>query len=440
MIIVIMKLYRYRQTYNKSDNKVFLNKLKIWRCPLVLNSLTRHTGVPVGTYALMHADEEVAIARREFNSLDIILPQKLPFGLRVEYLDFEFFMDWLRKRVDNLQRSYMNKVYMARKVGRDFENILRDSCALSITDQFWVKRSDIDITWAQIQELRDNNAVLSEVALSGNTANLDWEAVKQGTTSLFATKGAFPKAILGNCMQKLGGTQEREWAASMIGKALDLPVQEAAIINSSVSNSRRDDGSRIPRQVTIKDGHVIETEDGNIVYAIHEADDTLVEISLFTSESISLVHASELYSDSGFAEAHRNGQHHRYFYDRLPCDAYKREFERVLILNWLISNQDMHGENFGCLYSPRTFEIIGVSPSFDHNSADFDGTIPELDVPGIVTPCLKYHGDVISKIEAGYLNIVLDELKDWLTPEQKNGVRRVSEELVRLSYTTSPFD
>lgn len=162
-----------------------------------------------------------------------------------------------------------------------------------------------------------------------------------------------------------------------------------------------------------------------------EIDDTLVEISLFTSENVSLVHASELFG-AGFAEAHRDGQHHRYFYDRLTNDAFKREFERVIILNWLISNHDMHGENFGCLYDPKTFEITGIAPSFDHNSADFDGTIPELDVPGIVTPAIKHHVDVISKIKDGRLDAALEEIKEWLTAEQKDAVKTIGAELVGL--------
>jgi len=394
--------------------------------------LSKHTGVPITTYTLMHANEVVAIAQRDVGTVEVKIKNKLPFGLRMNSPNFEDFIDWLRKRVDNLQRSYMNKIYMARKIGRDFNNILRDSCALSITDQFWIKRSDIDITWEAIQKLRDCNDTLAMVALSGNTANLDWEAVQQGTTSLFTTKGHFPKAILGNHMQKLGGTQEREWVAFMIGKALGLPVQDVAIKNPSISQCRNDDGSQMTDQY-VTGRNIIRDSTGHPVHIMRpQADDTLVEITLFTSEDVSLVHASELFVDTGFGEAHREGQHHRYFYDWLPNDTFKREFERVLILNWLISNHDMHGENFGCLYSPKNFEIIGVAPSFDHNSADFDGTIPELDVPDIVIPCIKYHRDVISKIEAGHLDEALQKVKYWLTPEQKKSVMTVGAELVNL--------
>jgi len=361
--------------------------------------LTRHTGNPVSTHILMHADETVAIAHRESNSVEVKQPDKLPFGLRNDSLDYVEFMRWLDRRVNNLGRTYMNKVYMARKVGRELNNILHDSCALSVTDRFWISRSDMpDITWDKLQEMRDRNETLTNIALSGETANLDWNAAIQGTTSLFTVKGQFPKAIRGNTMLKRGGTEEREWIASVIGEALNLPVQTVAILNPTEPSGK---------------------------------DDTLVEITLFTDEKNSLVHASELFAGNpDWDQACSNGQHHRYFYDRLSNESIKHNFERVLILNWLVSNHDMHGENFGCIYDPKDFKIKSVTPSFDHNSADFDGTMPDFDVPDIVIPALVHHADVIEKIKSGKLEASIQSIGNWLTEEQKAGIRTVGAELV----------
>ena len=378
----------------------------------------------------MHADDVVAIARPQAE-VEVLLPEKLPFGLRKKQLGFSDFDRWMIMRVNNLQRTYMNKVYMVRKVGRDIELILRDSCALSITDQFWVKRSDIDMTWTKLQEMRDQNKVLANVALTGKAAHLDWEAVKQGTTSLFATKGAFPKAIMGNTMLKLGGTSQYEWVASTIGKKLDLPVQEAVIVNPSMSNNRNADGSWPQAVLKLKDS----------LRAIPiDIDDALIEISLFTSDKVSFVHAAELFAMHPSLLDYANqdplapddGQHHRYFYDNLPTEEMKREYERVLILNRLISNHDMHAENYGLLYSSETFEIIGVAPSFDHNSAEFDGMITSPSIHEILSSNIKHHRSVIERIEAGYLDAALEEIKDWLTPEQKAFVRSAGDNLVTL--------
>ena len=110
-------------------------------------------------------------------------------------------------------------------------------------------------------------------------------------------------------MLKLGGTSEYEWVASVIGKALGLPVQDAIILNPSVSNKRSADGGWTGEPFSV--------------------DDTLVEISLFTSSKVSFVHAAELLADFAepssdadetgpFQQAQRDGQHHRFFYADSP--------------------------------------------------------------------------------------------------------------------------
>jgi hypothetical protein len=58
--------------------------------------------------------------------------------------------------------------------------------------------------------------------------------------------------------------------------------------------------------------------------------------------------------------------------------------------------------------------------------------MPELDVPAIVIPSLKYQSDIIAKIREGALEQALDTVKGWLTPEQKDGVKSVGDELLRL--------
>ena len=376
----------------------------------------------LNTYTLMHANDIVAVADRSLNKVDILLPSKMPFGLRDDNIDFISFYQWLNKRASNLERTYMSKVYIARKVNRDIESVIRDSCGLSITDQFWINTSDINMTWDKLQEKKDENEVLADVALTGNTENIDWSKALEGTTSLFATKGSFPKAIMKSKMLKCGGAQQNEWIAYVIGIYLNIPVQKVIIKNPSLNNSRDKDGSWLDKISKLDNG-----------LSVNPLDDTLVEIDLFTSDSCSLVHASELLHNKSFNDYYRDGQHHMLFYNELKNDSYKRKFEKILILNWLISNHDMHGENYGCTYCPNTFEITGVAPSYDHNSSDFDGTIPELDVPEIVLPNLSHHIDIINKIKNGALDKALSEIKNWLSPEQKQGIQSVARILIENS-------
>ena len=56
------------------------------------------------------------------------------------------------------------------------------------------------------------------------------------------------------------------------------------------------------------------------------------------------------------------------------------QLEQLFIFNYLLSNFDFHGENFGFLYDTETFEITGVAPAYDFNSAyDVYGDVSAYD-------------------------------------------------------------
>ena len=51
------------------------------------------------------------------------------------------FLDWLNNRINNLNRTYMNMVYIARKIGRDRDKVIKDSSVFLFTDNFLDKDS-----------------------------------------------------------------------------------------------------------------------------------------------------------------------------------------------------------------------------------------------------------------------------------------------------------
>ena len=348
----------------------------------------------------------------------VFLPEKLPFGLRsANPFMPHHYNNWLLRRTNNIHRKYMSKIYIMRNVQRELRLILLDSGGISITDNFWIRYNE-DLTWEKIRETRDRNMRLADAALTGTYSWIEREANKQGMTSLFTTKGTHPKAIVENTMLKIESSSKYEWVATVIGRALGISVQDVNVLYPNFGNVENI-AEKLPKSVRPKQ--------------------TLVEIPLFTSEKVSLVHASEVLpnlnevfpneANSRTQEVENENWYHRYFYDSLPDEKLKREFERILILNWLISNHDMHLENFGCLYDPATFRITGIAPSFDHNSAAFDGLAPGEDVPGIVIPNIGHHEDIIAKIEAGCLETALEDVRDWLSPSQKECVRNVGKYL-----------
>jgi hypothetical protein len=144
--------------------------------------LSRQTNRTVETYALMHTNNIVCRVFVNQNKVEIINAKMLPLELRFKNFNAAKFLEWLNRRIDNLSRTYMNKVYIVRKVGRDREKILRDSCAVSITDNYWIKRSDVDTSWEELKIKRDCSLELANTALTGEIKNMSFVEAVEDTT------------------------------------------------------------------------------------------------------------------------------------------------------------------------------------------------------------------------------------------------------------------
>ena len=69
-------------------------------------------------------------------------------------------------------------------------------------------------------------------------------------------------------------------------------------------------------------------------------------------------------------------------------DADRRMFEidggsiyKMWIVDFLISNRDRHGQNWGFYYDTETMEILGCHPLFDHNNAFDIDYMKDMDAP-----------------------------------------------------------
>ena len=69
-------------------------------------------------------------------------------------------------------------------------------------------------------------------------------------------------------------------------------------------------------------------------------------------------------------------------------DPEKRMFEidaesiyKMWIVDFLISNRDRHGQNWGFYYDTETMEITGCHPLFDHNNAFDIDFMRDMDAP-----------------------------------------------------------
>lgn len=271
-------------------------------------------------YTIMYEDIKVLEYNMSTDTVVVLNRDYLPFGLRnKDNITSALVYKWISERINNIHRTYMNMVYIARKVGRDKQKVLKDSAGVSFTDNFWIKTSDVSTTWDELKKLRDDNIALSTLALTGQ-ANPNSDLMK-GITSLFTTKGCFAKAIIGGYMYKRIEDAELEYPAYLIGKQLGISVSECSIANN------------------------------------------YVKIKLFTDYNTSLVHASELKDYFNTSEEIYND------FSKMGRKDIMLQLQRMYIFNYIIGNSDLHDDNYGVLYDAKTFEFKSLAPCFDHNVA-----------------------------------------------------------------------
>ncbi len=335
----------------------------------------------VKRYTIMHEDIPVLEFNRETDHVTVYDKNHLPFALRGrDNISAVSVFEWLSARVDNLSRTYMNVVYIARKVGRDRDKIIKDSSGISFTDNFWIKTRDSVADWGELKKLRDDNIALNSVALTGEIQPS--EDLLKGFTSLFTTKGYFPKAVFGGYIYKLKKDSVLEYPAYLIAKQLGINAAECAIENE------------------------------------------YVKIKIFTDDSTSLVHASELKTYFDTTDE---------IYNILLKDSkYKniiKELQRMYIFNYIIGNPDLHDDNYGLLYDSKTFELKSLSPCYDHNVAFQEGFIglsrttignsASLPLDELCERFIVNHKDIAEKLKT----IDLTEVKSYLSERQYNELK-----------------
>lgn len=326
-------------------------------------------------YTIMFEDHPVLSFNRETDEVQILEKKHLPFAFRNKgKISATAVSDWITDRVSNINRTYMNIVYIARKVGRDKNKIIQDSSGISFTDNFWIKTSDITTTWDELKKLRDSNTALGSVALTGKMDTS--KDLLEGYTSLFTTKGYFPKAILGQYLYKRKEDAILEYPAYLIGLQMGVNMAECSIENN------------------------------------------YVKIRIFTDLQTSLVHASELKEYFDTDEVIYNS------IKEIGRQDIIKQLQEMYIFNFIIGNPDLHDDNYGLLYNAQTFDFISLCPCYDHNMAfqeGFNGLSRTTMGNSASAPLddwtklfIVYHPDIVAKLK----KLDLSEVQNYLSTQQ----------------------
>ncbi len=190
------------------------------------------------TYEIMHLDQITAVFCTN-GICDIIAPEFMPYNLYLEsgtdvdtlVNNITNFQYWCATRVLTMDRTYakeiLNSIGVKQAVtDRDRAAIALSYRCVSLTDVFWVRVQEENVTFADIN-LYDNH--LSNTFIDISLRGKQFSANNEDLAHDLSTNGQFPKAWRhtdsGFVLLKDGGTDavEREVLASAIAQHFSIP-------------------------------------------------------------------------------------------------------------------------------------------------------------------------------------------------------------------------
>ena len=286
-------------------------------------------------YELMHGEQKIAeistrgevhIFKEVFFPYDLYLEEETDFDTLINNMNN--FYHWCASRVLSLDRKYAKEILNSIGVSQAVTDLDRAQISLSyhcvsLTDLFWVKKKEEDVSFEKIN-LYDHslNEALVELPLRGKSMTVTNEELAQD----LSTKGCFPKAWIrredGFVLLKDGGEEvvKREFIASQICQCFDF------------------------RQVEYREGFY--------------KGERVTESRLLTSRKYSIVPemAFEVYAENHDFSA---------LEEILRID--KKTYYGMNLLDYLIGNIDRHPENWGMLVDNETNQYLSLYPIMDFN-------------------------------------------------------------------------
>ncbi len=281
-------------------------------------------------YQLMNKDVVVATYEEEpqFDDYRYREVERLDSYLPHGFIDID---DWIDGRQIAKHRASIER--LMRQLGlttrHDFVGVAR---CLSLTDTFWMKRADENITWDDVSLYRNPfDDVIARIAFDGTGM---YGRQNSPTSPEYATSGSFAKCWVREGDQvsllKRGSSGFANAGFEPYSEKLASDLLDAAGI-------------------------------AHVPYTIERYHDTLASrCPLFTSEEVGFVPMNRFFDGPFDIE------------DVLAfCSEHGGDgaFREMIVMDAVIANTDRHAGNYGFLVDNATGEVLHMAPLFDHNMA-----------------------------------------------------------------------
>lgn len=305
---------------------------------------------------LMSSDNEVMRINFDTGIYDVLNETLLPFGIkgRIRQINIpdkictnyelsrilaeerknrEAIVSWLANRVLSLSRSNAKWIYNLLRLAQLSSESEKAKVALvcravSVLDNYWVKIDGDSVRWEDVNIRHvPLNEVIAQVALHGKSLTL------QGSlnTPELTTQGAYAKAWRrfedGNLWLLKKGTQG--------GSESKIEVMVSNLLDKM-----------------------------NVEHCPYYADEDegyyVCKCPCMSNDNLSILSGLEFYSYCNVNEKVPD-------IEMMRIDS--EGIYKMWIVDYLISNRDRHGGNWGFFYDPNTMEILRCHPLYDHNNA-----------------------------------------------------------------------
>ena len=256
----------------------------------------------------------------------------------------EAIMSWLANRTLPLSRKNAKWVYNLLKLEQlnsEYEKakVALECRAVSVIDNYWVKLDGDPVRWKDVNIRHVSlNEIIAQVALHGSSLTL------QGSlnTPELTTHGAYAKGWKREngdlWLYKLGSKDPTESKIEvMCSKLLDkLPVEHLEYVAGESMG----------------------------IYAC--------KCKCMATDNLSILHGMDFYTYCNVNGLDANDE-------MMRIDS--ESIYKMWIVDYLISNRDRHGQNWGFYYEPESMTILRCHPLYDHNNAFANEYMDNPDAP-----------------------------------------------------------
>ena len=276
--------------------------------------------------------KNVKLAQIDFDTMlfEVFRPDLMPFALRGNNVTLFTVRDWMNDRVLNLSRSNAKKIISA--CGYDQKDRIAMCCAckgLSLTDCYWLKYEQDTTTWEEVNLYKNSlSSAVATIALTGEYVSISGKPRTPELTN--------------------GGSYAKCWKRHKDG------------IYLYKSGSLQGTGKEHLVEVLCSD--LLDTVDvEHIKYTLTETDGKQVSCCKnMTDENISICDMNYIF---GYFNRNNKQQDLNRFLNNSPL------YWKMLIIDYLIYNDDRHSGNWGVYFNANTGAILQLHPLFDHNLA-----------------------------------------------------------------------